>query len=103
MKNYKIQDTSFEHFYIGKCHNLDLNENGTNIEFIVQRKNEDESPVFLGMMVSIVTNEKDKFFLGRVESIKPDLANDMYLKDSLRSSIMHNQEIDTPYKKEHYF
>lgn len=99
MKNYKIQDTSFEHFYIGKCHNLDLNENGTNIEFIVQRKNEDESPVFLGMMVSIVTNEKDKFFLGRVESIKPDLANDMYLKDSLRSSIMHNQEIDTPYKK----
>lgn len=98
--NYKLKNTKFEHFYVGKCHSMDLQGDGTYIDVLSQRSSENDSPVFLGMMVTIIcSNNLDTFFLGRVEQIKPDIATDMSLKESLRSSVLHKSEIDVPYKK----
>lgn len=108
-----IKGTAYAHYTIGHCHNQDLNNDGTYVDVLAKRRNEEESPVFLGMMVTLFTlKDKDtNFFLGRVETLNPDYSTDINLKSSLKDIQRHqdievskiHEHIDEPYRKQSLF
>lgn len=93
MKNHKI---------VGSVYNIDLQSFGSFADCMVKRAGEFDSPLILGLFVSLVMEDKpDRCYLARVESLKPDENKDgISLKDALRLVEGTAGGVDPRYKED---
>lgn len=92
-----------KHKEIGSVYNLVLTSEGNYADVIIKRDDESQSPLVMGQFILLKGKEKDKVFIGTVESESPEIAPGSNLKEAIRFSVKSGHQIDSLYKEENLF
>lgn len=92
------------HTKVGDVYNLSLTNEGNFADILVRRKDDNDSPLVMGQFIVMGTDsDKDKFFIGTVETEVPEFPFGVNLKQTLQASQLADQKLDQIYRDKSLF
>lgn len=104
VKMKTFENTKFGLHVVGSCYNSNLQSEGTYVDCISLRSDEEDCPIFLGLFVALYSrsSKKDQFFLGRVE-LFPENSGETHfqMKEAVVNSQQFGKDLDKVYQNLH--